>query len=201
MDEAAYDMMAEYANAEGLIEMKKIEKARGNKGMRLFIAIQFEEHILDALTDFQDDMRALGVAGNYTRRENLHITLAFIGDYGNPDDVLDAMDRVEFRPFEIEVDGVGRFGELFWVGISDNPELTGYVKRLRRELSASRIPFDKKKFSPHITLIRKVSYNDGREIPISEPPKGKMMATRVSLMRSEHGRHGMVYTEIGGIQG
>lgn len=168
--------------------------------MRLFIAIQFEEHILDTLTDFQDNMRALGVAGNYTRRENLHITLAFIGDYGNPDDVLDAMDRVEFKPFEIEVDGVGRFGDLFWAGISDNPELTGYVKRLRRELSSSRIPFDKKKFSPHITLIRKVSYKNGREIPVSEAPKGKMTVTRVSLMRSERGKHGMIYTKMGDIE-
>lgn len=110
------------------------------------------------------------------------------------------MDRVEFHPFEIEVGGVGRFGDLFWVGISDNPELTGYVRRLRRELSASRIPFDKKKFSPHITLIRKVSYKNGREIPVSEPPKGKMTVTKVSLMRSEHGKHGMVYTEMGGIE-
>ena len=55
--------------------------------MRLFIAIQFEEKILDAITDFQDDLKAQGVTGNYTLRENLHITLAFIGEYGNPDDL------------------------------------------------------------------------------------------------------------------
>lgn len=46
--------------------------------MRLFIAIQVEDKILDALTDFQDDLKALGVTGNYTKRENLHITLAFV---------------------------------------------------------------------------------------------------------------------------
>ena len=59
--------------------------------MRLFIAIQFEEKIIDAITDFQDDLKAQGVTGNYTPRENLHITLAFIGEYGKPDDILDAM--------------------------------------------------------------------------------------------------------------
>ena len=75
--------------------------------MRLFIAIQFDEHILEALTDFQDDMRAMGVTGNYTKRENLHITLAFIGDYGNPDEILDIMERVTFEPMEISLDGVG----------------------------------------------------------------------------------------------
>ena len=80
--------------------------------MRLFIAIQFEENILDALTDFQADLKSQGVTGNYTRRENLHITLSFIGDYGTPDEVLDAMEQVDFRTLEISLDGVGSFGEL-----------------------------------------------------------------------------------------
>ena len=84
--------------------------------MRLFIAIQFEEKILDALNDFQDDLKEKGVTGNYTRRENLHITLAFIGEYGNPHDVLEAMEQVGFGPFDIALDGVGSFGDLFWVG-------------------------------------------------------------------------------------
>lgn len=37
--------------------------------MRLFIAIQLEENILDALTDFQADLKSQGVTGNYTKRE------------------------------------------------------------------------------------------------------------------------------------
>lgn len=168
--------------------------------MRLFIAIQFEENMIDALTDFQEDLRGKGVTGNYTRRENLHITLAFIGDYGNPDEVLDAMEQVDFQPFGISLEGVGSFGDLFWAGIAENPELAGYVKRLRREMSARGIPYDKKRFSPHITLIRKASYRHGEQIPASDPPKGTMTATRVSLMRSDRGKQGMIYTEVGYIQ-
>ena len=167
--------------------------------MRLFIAILFEDNVLDALTDFQADLKSRGVTGNYTRRENLHITLAFIGDYGNPDEVLDAMEQVDFRPIEISLDGVGSFGELFWAGLADDPQLMGYVKRLRRALAQQEIPFDKKRFSPHITLIRKYSCRGGREIPVSDPPQGSMVVTRVSLMRSERGKNGMIYTEIGSI--
>ena len=169
--------------------------------MRLFIAIQFEENILDALSDFQDDLKSRGVTGNYTKRENLHITLAFIGDYGNPEDVLDAIEQVDFRPIEIRLDGVGSFGELFWVGLAENPQLAGYVKRLRRALAERGLPFDKKRFSPHITLIRKYSCRSGRGIPVSDPPKGGMVATRVSLMRSDRGKNGMIYTEIGSVGG
>ena len=169
--------------------------------MRLFIAIQFDENILAALTDFQDDIRSKGVSGNYTKRENLHITLAFIGDYGNPEDVLDAMESVDFRPLDISLDGVGSFGDLFWAGLKDNSLLFAYVKRLRKELADRGIPFDRKRFSPHITLIRKYSCIAGREIPVSDPPAGHMRATRVSLMRSERGKNGMIYTEIGAVQG
>ncbi len=166
--------------------------------MRLFIAIQFDENIRNALLDFQEDLKHKGVSGNYTKRENLHITLAFIGDYGNQDEVLDVMERVGFKPMDITLDGVGSFGELFWVGLADNPQLTGYVKRLRHELSENAIPFDKKRFMPHITLIRKYSCRDGK-IPVSAPPKGHMKATKVSLMRSERGKNGMIYTELGSV--
>ncbi len=82
---------------------------------------------------------------------------------------------------------------------ADNPQLIGYVKRLHRELAEQGIPFDKKRFSPHITLIRKYSCRGGREIPVSDTPNESMVATRVSLMRSERGKNGMIYTEIGSI--
>ena len=86
------------------------------------------------------------------------------------------------------------------MGLADNPQLIGYVKRLRRELAEHGIPFDKKRFSPHITLIRKSACRGGREIHVLDPPKGSMVATRVSLMRSERGKSGMIYTEIGSVE-
>jgi len=165
--------------------------------MRLFIAILFDDRILNSLTAYQDELKTLGVTGNYSKRDNLHITLAFIGDYEDPDKVLDIMRSVSFRPVKISLDGTGSFGDLFWVGLSDNYQLAGYVKRLRKELSANGIPFDRKRFSPHITLIRKCSPGGSEEIIMPDPPAGSMTAARVSLMRSERGENGMIYTEIG----
>ncbi len=164
--------------------------------MRLFIAIKLNKDILDSLVDFQGKLRTQGVTGNYTKRENLHITLAFIGDYNNPDEVADAIKRADPRPMEIILEGIGRYDSMLWAGITDNPMLAGYVKRLRRELSDSGIPYDRKNFSPHITLIRKAAYKGGNRIPVSDPPNGNMKVTGISLMRSERGKNGMIYTEI-----
>lgn len=168
--------------------------------MRLFIAIQFDEPILAALTNLQEEMKTQNVEGNYTHKENLHLTLAFIGEYGNPDDVLDAMELTDFRPFDIALDGVGcTYGDLLWAGIADNEELASYVKRLRRALSNQDIPFDRKRFAPHITLIRKATYRGGQGLPTVNSPVGRMRVGRISLMKSERGKRGMIYTEIGGV--
>ena len=168
--------------------------------MRLFLAIQFEKQILDALTGFQRELRKIGAVGNYTREENLHLTLAFIGEYGAPEAVLDAMEQVAFRPFDLRLDGMGSFGDLLWVGISAEEELSAVVRRLRHELSDSGIPFDRKKFQPHITLIRTVRYKSDQRLPLEHLYTEAMTVKRISLMKSERGRNGMVYTEIGYIE-
>lgn len=116
--------------------------------MRMFIAIQLNDDMKDVLQAMQDYMRSRGVKGNYTKRENLHLTLAFIG-----------------------------------------------------ELDAAGIPYDRKKFSPHITLIRKpecCGTDTAQDIlaALTDTKEIRMTADHVSLMRSDRGEHGMIYTEL-----
>ncbi len=171
-------------------------------GMRLFIAINFTGDIIDDLVRLQAELRDCGTEGNFTRPENLHLTLAFIGEYGNPDDVLDVMETVPFTPIPLKVECLQHFRDMYFARIGLTQGLESYVRRLRRALSEHGIPFDRKKFSPHITLIRKVSFRDGapKEVPENVNVR-ETVATTVSLMRSERGRRGMIYTEIGGIDG
>ena len=59
--------------------------------MRLFVAIGLNGDIKDAVKDLQDRSRDRRTKGHYPPEENLHITLAFIGEYSDPSEVLDAM--------------------------------------------------------------------------------------------------------------
>ena len=163
--------------------------------MRLFIAIQFNDEIIEALNDLQEDLRDQGMEGHYSPLENLHLTLAFIGEYGDPEEVMDALEESDFRPLSISLEGVGSFGDTFWAGISENRALMSYVKRLRKVLSDHGIPFDRKRFNPHITLVRKAVYNKG--LPAVSIYNKEMLVERISLMRSDRGKHGMIYTEVG----
>ena len=46
--------------------------------MRLFIAIQLSDGIRNSLSAVHTHLRDHGVRGNYTKIENLHLTLAFM---------------------------------------------------------------------------------------------------------------------------
>ena len=164
--------------------------------MRLFIAVNLSAEMKAALKETQKSMRAHGVRGNYTPDENLHLTLTFIGEVPNAEPVLDALADVVFTPFDLSLDGIGCFGDLWWAGIQDSAALSAVVRRIRRALAANDIPFDRKRFSPHITLLRKASRSVGatRFVPAS------MMVNTISLMSSKRGRNGMIYTEIGAIE-
>ena len=166
--------------------------------MRLFIAIQLNEAVNYTLTEIQDALRRRGVGGNYTRPENLHLTLAFIGEYTDPDWVFEVMQSVPFRPFDIRLEGFGCFGDLYWCGVGGHTELTAYVQRLRRALAEAEIPFDHKRFSPHITLLRKATFR-GNKMPGVIVPDAGMEVTQVSLMRSDRGKQGTIYTELGAV--
>ena len=125
--------------------------------MRLFVAIRLSEELKTALCQAQREMEARGIRGKFSPEENLHLTLAFIGDYPEAEPVLDALRTVRFRPFALSLDGIGCFGDLWWAGIRDSAALTAVARRVRRALAENGIPFDRKRFSPHITLIRKAS--------------------------------------------
>lgn len=162
--------------------------------MRLFIALLPDDDFNDAMIRTEDAFRRAGVGGNYVGRENLHVTLAFIGEYSDPDAVLDAMKAARPAPFLLSTDGIGSFGDAWWAGIRATDALVAYAARLRRALAASLIPYDKKKFTPHVTLIRRP---DRERIPPVKAPLAACEVTGVSLMRSDRGKNGMIYTEIG----
>ena len=51
--------------------------------MRLFISFNFDDEITDELVRLQRQLKDASVRGNFTKQENLHMTAAFIGEYGN----------------------------------------------------------------------------------------------------------------------
>ena len=161
--------------------------------MRLFIAIELSDSVADALVRIQGDMYDRGVRGRFTPEENLHLTLAVIGEYPDPEAVLLALP--EFEPFPLALEGVGRVGDVWWAGLRPSPALDALARRVRRGLAGAGIPFDRKRFSPHVTLIRGAS----GPMPAIPPRSAAMTVSAITLMRSDRGKRGMIYTALGGV--
>ena len=167
--------------------------------MRLFIAVLLSDEIRSRILEVQDEFRWEQVAGRYSPEENFHITLAFIGEYPDADEVLEILEKVSFEPFTVTVDRVGCFDDLWWAGLQNSPELENVVKAVRHHLADAGIPFDKKKFKAHITFLRNASYGKRKDRPSIHFEPVCMTVEKISLMLSTRGKQGMIYTELGSV--
>ena len=152
------------------------------------------DRVKDELSMIQKRIKLQGMKGNFTVRENMHLTLAFIGEYSDPEQVSDVLNDVVYAPMKIALDGFGCFKDLYWIGIKEDKGLIENVKRIRKALSDNDIPFDRKKFVPHITLVRNMEYD--KNLPSDCPFPAAMDVEYISLMRSDRGKSGMIYTPI-----
>ena len=166
--------------------------------MRLFIALEMSPAMCEALTGLQNEFRMAGVRGNYSPEENFHLTLVFLGEVPDPEPVIEALDSVCFTPFELELQGFGTFRDAWWGAVQESVPLQAVVRRIRRALDQAGIPFDKKTFRPHITLVRR-PVNPGKEpavLPPAEVHPASMTVERFVLFRSDPGRSHMIYTPL-----
>jgi len=129
--------------------------------MRLFFALWPPESVAQALAG-QADALVRHYGGKATRKETIHLTLAFLGEV---DDTLlpatiQAAQVVRGRSFALTIDRLGywRHNRLLWAGCSSPAEeLQILVENLREQLRAVSILCDEKqRFTPHLTLVRKV---------------------------------------------
>jgi len=159
--------------------------------MRLFVALHFSPEIKTVLLTAIDDLRRQST-GNFTHPENLHLTLAFIGESDRVSEAKAALSAGTAAPFELTVGGAGKFGELWWAGIDNNPALSALAASVRNELTKRNIDCDPKPFKAHITLAREVL---SKEIKLTIPPT-IMTVNRISLMRSDRINGKLTYTEV-----
>ena len=130
--------------------------------MRLFFAVPFGEETLDRLCAAQELLRARANRGRFSPRENLHLTLAFLGEL--PPSRLDALDRavksIPFPPFEAKFDRLGCFrrpgGSIWWAGLRPTPQLLAIQRSLSDALQREGFSLEDRRFVPHVTLARQV---------------------------------------------
>ena len=164
--------------------------------MRLFVGLQPSGEFRDALSELQSRLQSAGVAARFLDSSNLHLTLAFIGEW--PENVSAILPPVK-RPFTLTLSGIGLFPEakVIWAGVQKSSALDHLAQLVREKLTAADIPFDPKPFVPHITLGRKPVVPETVDLSGIMIPPAAMTVEEVCLYRSDRTENGMVYSVIG----
>ena len=189
----------------------KTEKSK----IRTFIAVKLPDHVIKRLSECQRDLKKLGMRIKWTRPENIHLTLKFLGDIF-PDDVSPVCQVIEssvkeFMPITLCARGVGVFPgirrpRILWTGISGQ---TNLLEKLYQTIDAglNTLGFAKeeRKFTGHLTIGR-FKENPGAELLIdmmktyTDMASDEFLVDTVSVCQSDLKPSGPVYTNLSRIR-
>jgi len=134
-------------------------KAAANK--RIFFALWPDDTVRDHLNYVFKQAYQSSLPGRKLPATNFHLTLHFLGNVSAQmyDCVEKAAEQVTLNPFELRLDTFGAFAgaRVFWSGMTGIPgELTQLQKTLGQLLVSCGYTPERRPFSPHVTLMRKV---------------------------------------------
>lgn len=139
-----------------------------SKQLRLFFALWPDDEVRQSLALINNKL-ASQHSGKSMRPENLHLTLAFLGNVAeNSLECLVPMaNAIEFKRFDLKLDHLELFSraKIIWAGLENEPlELINLAKELHKGVLRCGIDLDTRAFKPHLTLIRKAKRLDKQTI-------------------------------------
>lgn len=178
--------------------------------MRLFVAVPFPAEVKSMLGKLIDDWRRERDKVGWVKKENLHLTLKFLGE--TPVEKLEALrtnlssNLKSQSTFTLSLSGAGAFPNLnrarvIWIGVSEGKEkLVELAQKVEEATRPLGFPTEERNFSAHLTIGR---VKDGG---LSEPLLAKVRAcifeakgiivSEVILYQSELAPGGSIYTPL-----
>lgn len=133
----------------------------GDEQLRLFLAVRLPERVLDAIAAWQDDRLPGGGGARAVRRDDLHVTLAFLGhrSAGELEGILGALrEAAAAASPEIRLTP-SRYAETRSVGmlVLDDEEGRGGVLAADLQARLERLGVyrsERRPWLPHVTVAR-----------------------------------------------
>lgn len=182
--------------------------------IRAFIAIELPQEIQFHLGEIQQqiiDRRIHCV--RWVSPRNIHLTLQFLGD--TPAAKLGALGQelqsviAAQESFSIQIQGLGAFPNprrprVIWVGLQAPSDLATLQKLIEKTVQKTGLIIDNRDFSPHLTIgrvKRDVSPGELQDLNVILNEMkvgflGTVMATTVTLFRSDLRPEGPIYTSL-----
>jgi 2'-5' RNA ligase len=167
--------------------------------VRAFVAIEIGEDVRRRLAEAQDRLRRASAHVAWVPPQNIHVSLAFLGDIPRETivpKVAAALDKAAgpVSPFGFDVAELGTFGSrrsprVIWAGVHGEEPLKALHGRVYAALAVLGLRLDEREFAPHLTLGRVRSPRGVEDLmkaiaALGQPAFGRVETTRVLLMRS-----------------
>jgi RNA 2',3'-cyclic 3'-phosphodiesterase len=186
--------------------------------LRLFIALAIPEAVKAELEQAQADLRR-GLPGpnvRWTRREQFHLTLKFLGDVeaARVESLGEALRGAcqGFAPLRLRAEGVGGFPDLryprvLWTGVRDETEQLPRLQAVA-DLAGRDFTSEEKdeRFTGHVTLarIKGIKRSEAEALAhlaagLRERLFGQWTAYKIELLRSELSPRGARHTPLAAI--
>jgi RNA 2',3'-cyclic 3'-phosphodiesterase len=174
--------------------------------IRSFVGIRLPERLSASVVATQAGLPA----GRPVPQENLHLTLAFLGEQPEPvvEDIHHALAQIRASRFEIALTGLDAFGNgrirLVCARVRPTEALSNLRASVRRSASLAGVELPRGRYTPHVTIAR----CGGKGASGDEAQKLRDFAARnagfradfeapsFSLIRSHLGKDGAHYKDL-----
>lgn len=187
--------------------MKKAPKEE----IRTFIAVELPPGIQNTLRQLQSNLRGLMPDVRWTKAENIHLTLKFLGDIqvSRIDAISESLRDIahRFPPFTMNLAGVGAFPNsrkprIIWAGIDQGAaELVDLAKQIDLSMKRIGFPREKRPFRPHLTIgrIRRLEHPVVMTESLERSIVGDLggfPVHQIALIKSQLDPAGSIYTTL-----
>ncbi len=182
--------------------------------IRLFISLNIPDDIKEKILLIRNSLVKNPFDYKWESKEKLHLTLKFIGEV--EENIVEKIKNEisfisDYKKFSCELSKFGFFysgkvPKILWLGLKIDEEIFNLVGRLEKVLTRFGIPAEKRKFNPHLTIMRvKKKLNENfinsfvQWTPYGENsklPETEFISDSVSLIKSELHSDSSRYTEI-----
>lgn len=144
-------------------ELLKKEILKKDNKKRVFISIDIPEDIKKEIKKIQNLLPDF--KGKLTEKENLHLTLKFLGeqDLETLEKIKEKLKEIEFNKIDCQIDSIGVFSEKYirivWLKIIGAEELQKVIDEKIHEIGFEK----EKRFMGHLTIARVKNLKNKKE--------------------------------------